>query len=578
MSKNATVAQRLGGAFLILGLGLIASIALSLFRLSSLKAEMDHLTKDRVPKILLANAVQNESNDAAIAFRNVLLARGEDATKELDTFEAARHRVTENFDRLDAVMRASVNSDDKSNALFQAAIDVRKPYAASIYRMFGLVKDGRRDEALRLLFTDVHTNQRNFFVALNEVSNHQLELIDHAVAETGQAYRQALWTTLVAALILLAAVGTVAALTIRRIQRQLGGEPDAAAQIAHAIAAGDLTQPVPVRSGDKHSLLYAMQSMKNNLTRMTGDVRATTESVAIAASEIASGNTDLSARTEEQAASLEETAASMTQLTETVKQNADNARQANSLAMRATDMAEANNDAVQGMLSTIERINDSSTKVSEITAVIEGIAFQTNILALNAAVEAARAGEQGRGFAVVASEVRSLAQRSAAAAREIKELIGSSVAMIQGGAKQAGEVRATIHEVKQAIEQVSDIVGEIAAASEEQSRGIEQVNQAVVQMDEVTQQNVALVEEAAAAAQSLEEQASRLKDSVSVFKLADVGSSIRTVVPECRPRVPIRKVAVNLAVTKEGGQSADAAKAATASLTKDAAAQGWEVF
>ena len=216
----------------------------------------------------------------------------------------------------------------------------------------------------------------------------------------------------------------------------------------------------------------------------------------------------------------------MTQLTQTVKQNSDNARQANALATRATDMADAGNEAVQDMVRSIGEVSSSSDKISQITSTIEGIAFQTNILALNAAVEAARAGDQGRGFAVVASEVRSLAQRSAAAAKEVKELIGSSVEMIHNGAKQATQVGATMDEVKQAIKQVSDIVGEIAAASEEQSQGIDQVHQAVSQMDDVTQQNASLVEEAAAAAHSLEEQATRLTEAVSVFRLLDAGQSI----------------------------------------------------
>ncbi|MEM5372394.1 methyl-accepting chemotaxis protein [Paraburkholderia azotifigens] len=292
--------------------------------------------------------------------------------------------------------------------------------------------------------------------------------------------------------------------------------------IANGIAEGKLENHVVIDSrGEYGSLLSALKKMDQQLTTSVRGIKRSTESVTVASREIASGNMDLSARTEQQAASLEQTAASMTELTETVKQNADNAREANGLAINATGLADKGNEAVQSMVGTIERINDSSARISDITGVIEGIAFQTNILALNAAVEAARAGEQGRGFAVVASEVRSLAQRSAAAAKEIKELIGSSVAMIQDGSKQASDVGTTMAQVKQAIRQVSDIVGEIAAASEEQSRGIEQVTQAVGQMDEVTQQNAALVEQAAAAAQSLEEQAAGLKDAVAVFKLAD---------------------------------------------------------
>jgi methyl-accepting chemotaxis protein len=270
----------------------------------------------------------------------------------------------------------------------------------------------------------------------------------------------------------------------------------------------------------------ALNGLLDSVMKALSAVRHAAESVTVASREIASGNTDLSARTEQQAASLEQTAASMTQLTETVKQNADNARQANALAMQATDKADAGNDVVQGMVRTIGEISGSSSKISDITGVIEGIAFQTNILALNAAVEAARAGEQGRGFAVVANEVRSLAQRSAAAAKEIKELIESSVALIRDGEQQANNVDSTMGEVKQAIKQVSDIVGEIAAASEEQSRGIEQISQAVTQMDGVTQQNAALVEQGAAAAQSLEEQARNLHSAVSMFRLADTGTLI----------------------------------------------------
>nr|WP_285293200.1 methyl-accepting chemotaxis protein [Burkholderia glumae] len=308
----------------------------------------------------------------------------------------------------------------------------------------------------------------------------------------------------------------------RRLQSQLGGEPALATHVANHIAAGDLTVDIGSAPAVSRSLLaamQAMQAMQANLTRMVADVRAVTQSVAAAAGEIVGGNSELSTRSGQQAASLEETAASVTQLTETVKQNADNARQANALATQATNMADVGDTAVQRMVGSIEKISGSSNKISEITGVIESIAFQTNILALNAAVEAARAGEQGRGFAVVASEVRSLAQRSAAAAKEIKALIEASVTTIEDGARQANDVGTTVGEVRQAIKRVSDLIGEIAAASDEQSRGIEQVNQAVNQIEDITRRNADLFEQATGSAQSLERQAVRLTTAVSAFKL-----------------------------------------------------------
>jgi methyl-accepting chemotaxis protein len=290
---------------------------------------------------------------------------------------------------------------------------------------------------------------------------------------------------------------------------------------AGEIAAGNLAQDIKVDSTNELGrLLVALKDMSAALTATVGEVRSSSDTIAIASSEIAAGNLDLSSRTEQQAASLEETASSMEELTSTVKQNADNARSANALVSTASAHAEDGGQAVSKVVETMGLIKDSSRKISEIIGVIDGIAFQTNILALNAAVEAARAGEQGRGFAVVATEVRNLAQRSASAAKEIKLLINDSVDKVDLGGRLVNDAGATIQKVMVSVRQVSDIMSEIAAASEEQSAGIEQINQAVVQMDEVTQQNAALVEESAAAAGSLQEQAAALARTVSVFVLA----------------------------------------------------------
>jgi methyl-accepting chemotaxis protein-1 (serine sensor receptor) len=286
------------------------------------------------------------------------------------------------------------------------------------------------------------------------------------------------------------------------------------------IAAGDLAHRVEVRSNNEIGLLYSgLKRMQESLTRTVSTVRRGVDEINVGSREISAGNTDLSSRTEQQAASLEETAASMEQLASTVKQNADNARQANQLAASASDVAERGGSAVAEVVSTMQGISASSRKISEIVSVIDGIAFQTNILALNAAVEAARAGEQGKGFAVVAGEVRSLAQRSAQAAKEIKGLIEDSVTKVGAGSQQVERAGSTMQEIVASVKRVTDIMGEISAASDEQSSGIDQVNRAVSQMDEVTQQNAALVEEAAAAAGSLEEQAQRLAEAVSVFKI-----------------------------------------------------------
>jgi methyl-accepting chemotaxis protein len=306
---------------------------------------------------------------------------------------------------------------------------------------------------------------------------------------------------------------------VRRLAKQLGGEPAYAKRIASHIAAGDLSQRIALGKNDSSSMLSALSEMQVGLSATVSEIAASAEAISSAASEISMGNLDLSQRTELQAVSLEKTAASMEQLTSTVRQNADNAKQASTLANNASEIAEKGGEVVSRVVSTMGEINDSAKSIGDIIGVIEGIAFQTNILALNAAVEAARAGEQGRGFAVVAGEVRSLAQRSAQAAKEIKTLISASLERVANGSHFAQNAGTTMDDVVKAVKRVTDIMGEISAASSEQSAGIEEINQAVTQMDSGTQQNAALVEQATAAARSLDDQAKALKRLVGKFRL-----------------------------------------------------------
>ena len=306
----------------------------------------------------------------------------------------------------------------------------------------------------------------------------------------------------------------------RSLRKTIGGEPEYAEQVASKIAEGDLSGTVITESGDRSSVLFGMKTMQANLAATIGEIRRSADTIATASAEIASGNMDLSARTESQASALEQTAASMEELTSTVTQNTDNAVQANELAQSASKVAQQGGAVVSQVVATMETINGSATRIVDIISVIDGIAFQTNILALNAAVEAARAGEQGRGFAVVASEVRNLAQRSAAAAKEIKELIGASVDSIAAGSTLVARAGSTMDEVVGSVAKVTAIMGAITAATNEQCTGIGHVNQAITEMDSVTQQNAALVEQAAAAAGAMQEQAANLAALVSRFRMA----------------------------------------------------------
>ena len=361
--------------------------------------------------------------------------------------------------------------------------------------------------------------------AATRTTMEQLMALQVTVAKDEFAQAQAKYQRLVAFTAGLIALGCAGVAVLgwllqRSLTRQLGAEPAEAAALAHAVAAGGLDMAITLRPGDDRSLMAALAQMRDSLSRTVAAVRRDADGVANASSEIAQGTQDLSQRTEEQASALQQTAASMEQVGTTAHQNAEQAQAARRLAEGAAQVARRGSEVVSDVVSTMKGIEDSSRRIAEIVGTIDGIAFQTNILALNAAVEAARAGEQGRGFAVVASEVRSLAQRSAEAAREVKSLISQSVERVDAGARRVGEAGQTMQEIQASVSQLHTIVAEISAASAEQSAGVQQIGEAVTQMDQTTQQNAALVEQSSAAAESLRQQAAQLLDAVSVFRLA----------------------------------------------------------
>ena len=546
--NNMRVGSRLGAAFGLIILLLIIVSATAVIKISSINSSIEQIVNDRYVKVRLAFDVRDGVNDQIKFLRGIVID-----TKNPEQNKKRYLQLDDTIKQTNLAMDkiAAIQSTPTGKQKIKALQDASDVFEAGKEELIRLAQAGDVEGATEYVLRKLTTSQNAYLglaTAFADSQDAQLQAEGKKAVADGQT---AIELTLVFSLIAVLLAMIMGYFLTRSIIRPLG----TAVQVAESVAAGDLTTEIRVTSSDETGqLMQGLKNMNENLLRIVTEVRSGTQAISSASSQIAAGNLDLSSRTEEQASSLEETASAMEQITATVKQNAENARQANQLAAQASRVAVEGGEVVGQVVSTMEGINVSSRKIVDIISVIDGIAFQTNILALNAAVEAARAGEQGRGFAVVASEVRNLAQRSASAAKEIKVLIDDSVSKVDNGTQLVAKAGATMAEVVSSVKNVTDIVGEISIASHEQSTGIEEINKAITQMDEVTQQNAALVQEASSAAYSLNEQAERLAESISIFKVstAAVNTALRQPSPLKRPALLSGRARLPADKTDEG--------------------------
>jgi methyl-accepting chemotaxis protein len=587
------VGMRLGLGFALVLVLMVILTVVGVVRMAQIQNRLDHVVSVNNVVTRLVVDMRNNVSERVTSLRTLtLMTDPADMEPELNRFK----EQTAKYDGFQQKLaeKFSVEASAEEKALLAQVKDAEGVAMPAIAKASSLYLANNAMDATRVMVKEIRPAQKKWLEALDQLA--ALEDKQNNQTQTDAEAQFASARNFMLILLALAVAMGVAAATVitRGLLKQLGAEPGYTSKIATSIAEGDLSIAIDTKSSDRGSLLTEMKQMRNSLVDIVSQVRRGTQTITTASREIAAGNIDLSSRTELQASSLEKTASAMEELTSTVKQNADNAREANQLAATASDVARKGGEVVSQVVGTMGEINSSASKIADIIGVIDGIAFQTNILALNAAVEAARAGEQGRGFAVVASEVRNLAQRSAAAAKEIKTLIGDSVEKIGRGSKLVGQAGVTMDEVVDSVKRVTNIMSEIANASAEQSAGIEQVNLSIIEMDGMTQQNAALVEQAAAAFQSLQDQAAELQRVVSIFKLegeeagaaaapaASTAVATRAVVVRPAARQPLKKPAAarkpaakaeEASAPESGSASSTSKKVAAAAASDD-----WEEF
>ena len=543
--KNLSISLRLGGGFAVLLVVMLLISLSGIFSMSRMAQSTTLITEQALVKErMISDWARNIHSGSR---RTTAIAKSSDPSLATffaqDAAESSR-QSSQLQDRIEPLLSSSEEKE-----LWVEIKKARAGYLAGRDAVTKAKAEGRTEDATRVFTQDYQPVTQRYLELVQKLLEMQRATIDRSAAEV----LSEMSSSRVRIISVLAVFFVLGALVAWWLTRSITQPLAQALGVARTVASNDLTSRITADSRDETGqLLQALGQMNDNLAEVVSRVRASTDSIATASSQIDAGNQDLSSRTEQQASSLAQTAAAMEELTSTVKQNADNARQANRLALSASEAATQGGKVVAGVVGTMGAISDSSRKIADIISVIDGIAFQTNILALNAAVEAARAGEQGRGFAVVAGEVRALAQRSASAAKDIKDLISDSVTKVEEGTRQVAEAGQTMDGIVQGVRQVSDLVAEITAASQEQSTGIDQVHQAISQMDSVTQQNAALVEQASAATGSLKAQVDQLAAAVSVFRIAGA-------IAPSKP-VPARVAAAPKAAAAAPAAAAPAAK------------------